>query len=66
MLCCPLEWFFIDLYVIQAAGTDSAIFPGVGLPLTIHAQQSTNIHFPVLQKASNNILWQEYAETCTG
>jgi hypothetical protein len=65
MLLWPLEWFFIDLYVFQAASTDSAIFPGVGLPLTIHAQQSTNVLFPVLQEASNNILWQEYAETCT-
>jgi hypothetical protein len=66
MLLWPLEWFFIDLYVFQAAGTDSAIFLGVGLPLTIHVQQSTNIMFPVLQEACNNILWQEYAETCTG
>jgi hypothetical protein len=52
--------------MFQDAGADSAIFPGVRLPLTIHAQQSTNILFPVLQEASNNILWQEYAETCTG
>ena len=66
MLLWPLELFFIDLYMFQDAGADSAIFPGDGLPLTIHAQQSTNILFPVLQEASDNILWQEYAETCTG
>jgi hypothetical protein len=48
MLLWPMEWFFIDLYVFQVAGTDSAIFLGVRLPLTIHAQQSTNIMFPVL------------------
>jgi hypothetical protein len=34
---------------------------------TTHTQNlSTNILFPVLHEASNNILWQEYAETCTG
>jgi hypothetical protein len=53
MLLWPLEWFFIDLYVFQAAGADSAIFLGVWLPLTIHVQQSTNILFPVLKEASN-------------
>jgi hypothetical protein len=65
MLLWPLEWFFIDLYVFQAADTDSAISPGVGLLFTICPHQLTNVLLPALQEASNSILRQEYAVTCT-
>jgi hypothetical protein len=65
MLLWPLEWFFSDLYVFQAADTDSAISPGVGLLFTICPHQLTKVLLPALQEASNSILRQEYAVTCT-